>query len=465
MSGVAGGARASRVKRFFAGIAGRTLTLALGSILSFAAVIAILLFFGTGKILSSWHDNEASALDSFIEDRLAALSERTSEAVSGALADIPFNPSYVAVADAGGELLYFRRGGMGSMGGMPMRGRLMQGIQGMKDIAEWKVVRAGGGVAFRYSAAIPSFDESESNRLLLGAAEIILVRALAIGAAVALAFALAFARPIRRQTSALAKAIARMASGERDVGFATCSVAELDEIARAASVLQTGLGREETLRRQWAADVAHDLRTPLASLRCQIDGITDGVFAPDADRLSRLASELSRLEALTASLSLLTRLESPGFAPDKKRIDLASFLEATAARFSPEAGATGSRVRVDCAGGAILADEGLLGRAVDNVVSNAVRYGKAGGDVVIAGVADDGSGNSAITVENAGVIDGATLARAFDRLYRADSSRGTDGSGLGLSIAKAIAEAHGGAIRGEADAARDATRFAISIPV
>lgn len=460
----------ARIRGFFGGIAGRTLALALGSIVSFAAVLACLLLFGTGGILAAWHDNEAAALDAYVRDRLSSLADPSSESVAAALADIPFNVSYVAVASADGSLLYYRRG---MMAGSPMRGRLMQGFgmmqgagQGARDMTEWKEVRSGDGTpAFRYDAAIPSFDENESNRLLLGAARFVLVRALAIGAAVALAFALAFARPLRRQTSSLASAIERMASGARSVDFPRCSVAELDTIARAASVLQTGLAREESLRRQWAADVAHDLRTPLASLRCQIDGMIDGVFSPDADRLSRLASELSRLESLTASLALLTRIEAPGFAPSKKPVNLGSFLSGTAARFAPEAASFGSFVAVDCGEGELFADPDLLARAVDNLVSNALRYGKAGGPIRLTGVADDGMGHSAITVENAGVIDGATLERAFDRLFRADSSRNTEGSGLGLSIAKAIVESHGGMIRGEADAAGNATRFSISIPV
>lgn len=461
------------------GISGRTLVLVMGSILAFTAVLALLLFLGTSRILSVWHDNEATSLDSFIRDKLAGLAldvgrtgiPASSADVSAVLADIPYSPSYLAVASADGALLYLRRGMMmgGSMRGGSSRGMGSQ----LRDDAIWNDVRQKDGtIAFRFSAAIPAFDENESNRVLLGTARVILVWGLAIASIVAFAFAFVFARPLRKQSASLVSSLERMASGKRDVAFNSCSVTELDKIARASAVLQDNLVREESLRRQWAADVAHDLRTPLASLRGQIEGMIDGVFKTDSDRLVRLGSEISRLEALTTSLALLTRIETPGFAPSKKPVDLGSFLAETAARFTDESSESGSSVVVvtsDASGdgsceGTIHADPGLLARAVDNLVSNALRYGKPGGTVLLSAIADNGSERSLIVVENEGVIDDQTLARAFDRLFRADSSRNTEGSGLGLSIAKAIVESHGGTIRGESDVKNNRTRFTISLP-
>ena len=255
-----------------------------------------------------------------------------------------------------------------------------------------------------------------------------------------------------------------MAAGERGVAIPDCPITEFGCIARASSTLQDNLVREEGLRRQWAADVAHDLRTPLTVLRGQFEGMIDGVFQPEPERIVRLERELSRLEKLVNSLALLSRIETPGFTLAKKSIDAVAFLSEVAGRFDAEAAAKGSSLIVDSRSVTLLADPDLLARAIDNLVSNALQYGAVGGTIRLRCVGNAAQGGADVIVENDGVIDSSILPRVFDRLFRADSSRNTEGSGLGLSIARAIVTAHSGTIIAESDDVKSITRFTISLP-
>jgi len=449
-----------RLRDMAHGLSGRTLLLVLGSILTFVAVLSLLLFSGTGRLLNSWHEREIEALHSFIQGQLSALAlearkdgRTISEAETArALEGLPYSPSWVVVTAPDGRLLYFYREA-------DPGGQSRNFLRRLQDISEWFEVRLPDGtLAFKYSALIPAFDEQESNRILLGALRLVLVWGSAAAALLAFVFAWIFVRPLRRQTAGLVASLERMAAGERGVALPSCPVTEIDHIARASDVLQTNLQREEELRRQWAADIAHDLRTPLAVLRGQLEGMLDGVFAPVPDRINRLVSELRKLESLVNALALLSRIETPGFRPERAPIDIRSILSGTAERFGPEARAAGSEIVVEAPAVRMEADAALLERALENLVSNALRYGRPGGRIVLA-ARNTAPAGVTLSVENDGVIDPEILPRVFDRLFRADDSRGAEGRGLGLSIVKAIVEAHGGAVRAESDGETAKTRF------
>jgi len=465
---------------------GRTLLLVSGSILTFLGVLSILLYLGTGKILASWHENESASLDSYVREKLLSMAvsaEKTGMPITAsdtalALDGLPYNPSWLIVTDPAGNPLYvWRNTGMGNVArrNASMRRPGMMGMQLSQDIANiqnWRQIRVQNGKAyFRYSAYIPDFGDNESNRILISAARLILFWGFAIASIVSFVFALIFARPLKKQAAFLVGALDRMASGKRDVAFPSCPVTEFDHIARSSSVLQTNLLHEEELRRQWAADIAHDIRTPLTVLHGQIEGMIDGVFAPDESRLARIEKEIKRLESLTNGLALLTRIETPGFAPSRKQIKIRTFLMEIADRFKEESSTASGDFIVESPDISVSADPELLERAIDNLVTNAIRYGVKGGAVRLlcedtgegTGVGAGPGGNKKIIVENEGAIESAILPKLFDRMFRADSSRNSEGSGLGLSIAKAIVEAHQGKIYPECDADLNLTRFVIEI--
>ncbi len=210
-------------------------------------------------------------------------------------------------------------------------------------------------------------------------------------------------------------------------------------------MLQEKLADEERLRGQWTADVAHDLRTPLAALRSQLEAMTDGVLPVTPDRLQRASAELSRVEALVTDLGELSRIESPGMRPVFADVDAGRFLSELCQRFQFEAGKRG--IAFACAsdpGLVFSADSHLLHRAATNVLQNAFQHVPERGRVAVSIGA--GGPQVAIRIENTGSIPEEEIPLVFDRLHRGEHSRHSPGSGLGLTIAKAVMELHGGSI-------------------
>ena len=302
---------------------------------------------------------------------------------------------------------------------------------------------AQGEVMFHYNTHLPSFVEVEANALLLSASRQLLVWALVASLLIASLVAYLVLLPLKRQSRHLAQALGRMAQGDRSVALSKQSVEEFDTIAQASLVLQQTLEHEEQLRSRWAMDIAHDLRTPLTVLKGQLEAIKDGVFTPDASRLDLLLKETQRLEFLINSLSLLTKLESPDFEVQKTEISLLMVLDTLKKRFEAEAQKRGMRIDITCENVMLLADSQLFSRALDNLLSNAIHYGKADKAIHITVLVDDHKEPLQCTIENEGLIDPEFLPFAFDRLSRAESARSEEGSGLGLSIVKAIVNAHG----------------------
>jgi two-component system sensor histidine kinase BaeS len=194
--------------------------------------------------------------------------------------------------------------------------------------------------------------------------------------------------------------------------------------------------------------VAHDLRTPLAALRSQLEAMTDGVLPVTPERLQRASGELARVEALVADLSELSRIESPGMVPAISGIDASRFLADLCDRFTLEAGRRGIAFEYTAPPGLVFrADSHLLHRAATNVLQNAFQHVADGGRVGVRMSAAEAAGPGVvIRVENTGTIPEDEIPRVFDRLHRGEHSRHTPGTGLGLSIARAVMDVHGGTI-------------------
>jgi two-component system, OmpR family, sensor histidine kinase BaeS len=442
----------------------RTLVLVSGALAVFIVVLSIVLLASSSGLLRSWEARENAALKRFMADRLGTLAldlERsgrspTPDDVSRALAGLPYEPEWAAVLAADGSTLYlFRRQGAPQGQGRTFLARL-------QGTADWGEVRyADGELALRYGALMPSFSQSESNRLLAAALVVILAAGSVLAALIAFVIAYSLARPVARQAGELAAALELIGKGRRDLEPPASPIEELDRIGRSALALQSDLAREEELRRRWAADIAHDLRTPLAALKAQLEAMRDGVFPPSAERLDGGCREVLRLEKLVNDLALLTRLETPGFRPRLARLRIRPLLGEIAERFSKAAAERSTAIAVEGDDAEIEADADLLDRILGNLVENALRYGEGGGRVVLRtrGGLD---GVVAIEVSNPGLIDARILPLVFDRSFRGDPSRESSGSGLGLSIAKAATEAQGARIEASRDEAAGRTAFSLA---
>lgn len=277
---------------------------------------------------------------------------------------------------------------------------------------------------------------------------------LSIVAAMFLFVSRAFLQPLAR----LVTAMQQIGAGNLDLVLPRSRVREVDQAAQAFSAmaadLRQSLERQEALeqeRRMTISAVAHDLRTPLFSLRGYLEGLATGLAdTPDkAARYVRICRDKAdALEHLVADLFSYTRTEYLEEAPRYAPLDLAHLLRRLAEGLEPQAAAKGVHLRNAAGAPApIVGDAALLLRALENVLDNAIRHTPANGEVIIACTA--GGGRVSVTIRDTGDgIAAHDLPHVFTPLYRGESSRNRQrgGAGLGLAIAQRLVRAHGGDI-------------------
>ncbi len=291
-------------------------------------------------------------------------------------------------------------------------------------------------------AAFEKADQSLHRRLnRLHVLAGVLAGVLALGAALLLSIPLT--RPLRRLT----EGAHRMERGELDVRVAPTGGAELAGLARALNQLASTLELEEELRRDAAADLAHELRTPLTGLITRIEAAQDDVMADPAANLHAMHGEALRLARLTDDLAQLSDAQKPGMLLEKLRIDLAEIAsqraDANGRIFSEKA------IELVCEldPAPLDGDSGRLEQLLDNLLSNALRYTDAGGQVALRTFAE--GGDSVLQVSDTGMgIAPDEIDHVFDRFWRSDKSRARihGGAGIGLAIVFELVRAHGGRI-------------------
>ncbi|MBA2667296.1 MAG: two-component sensor histidine kinase [Trueperaceae bacterium] len=289
----------------------------------------------------------------------------------------------------------------------------------------------------------------------------------------------AFTRVLTRPLIALTDGAKRFERGERGIRLRVPAARdEFQGLTLAFNTLVAALERQETWRRNMTADIAHDLRTPLAVLRSEIEAMQDTVVVPDAAALGRLHGEVMRLARLVDDLRMLSSAESGGLTLERREVAVAELLTQSVEGFRGRAERLGVALTVDVADHDLraLVDPDRIGQVIANLLDNALHYAP-GGPITVA--AERAGGEEAETVRvsvrdhGPGIPDGAS-ERVFERFFRGDSSRtravGDDGaaqsgggSGLGLAIAKAIVEDHGGSIEA-ANAPQGGAIFTFHLP-
>ncbi|MFZ5354472.1 MAG: sensor histidine kinase [Bacillota bacterium] len=242
------------------------------------------------------------------------------------------------------------------------------------------------------------------------------------------------------------------------------SIKEIISLTETVNNLAETLNKQENLRKRLTADVAHELRTPLATLQSHIEAMIDGIWEADAERLKSCHEEIIRLSKLVGSLEKLARYEHEAIVVNRTYFSLSELMGAIMLNFESEFSSKGIRLEYEGGNLSIYADRDKLSQILVNLISNALKYTQNGGSVQIS---DKSLDNKAIiTVEDNGTgISKEDLPHIFERFYRADKSRNRDtgGSGIGLAIAKTLAEAHGGSISVESEAGRG-TKFTLVLP-
>ncbi|AFG38349.1 HAMP domain-containing sensor histidine kinase [Spirochaeta africana] len=310
---------------------------------------------------------------------------------------------------------------------------------------ERRPIRSEDRILGYYAAAPAAFRNDAANRALTEALLRAAAAGIALGIAAALAAAWGFSRSLAAPAARVASGIDLIAHGSLAAPIPGGRTREIARIAQAANLLAQRLRSEQQLRSQWAQDVTHDLRTPVASIRTQLEAIVDGVYPLEPARISGTLQELARVEHLIADLDELMRLEEPGRPLQTDRIPAAGFTDALRQRFELELQQRSLEWRTSPGISEFIGDHDLLLRAVSNLIANAIRHAAPAStiDLEITGSRE----SVRLLVRNQGeVVPDEEIPHLFERLYRGEYARGTAGSGLGLTIARRIAELHHGSI-------------------
>ncbi len=280
--------------------------------------------------------------------------------------------------------------------------------------------------------------------------------------------------PARRRLKGVQEATARLGGGDLTARVPEHGGDEVAALAHSFNLMAEELGSRaraletsDAARRQLLADVSHELMTPLTAMRGYIETLSMSELQLDGATRERylqiVLEESHRLERIIGDLLDLARLEGGGTAMRRERVEVAALFARVAARHERELHERGIRLvqRVDPGAEEVTGDPDRLEQALQNLAANALRHTPDGGEIVLSSssVEED----TLLTVRDSGSgIQPEHLALIFDRFYKADSARkAAGGSGLGLSIVKAIVERHGGTVRARND---NGAVFEITLP-
>ncbi|MCY7401236.1 MAG: HAMP domain-containing protein, partial [Nocardioides sp.] len=247
-------------------------------------------------------------------------------------------------------------------------------------------------------------------------------------------------RPISELTSAARD----LQAGDRHRRAAVAGNDEIAQLARAFNDLLDSVEREDAVRRAFAADVAHELRTPLAVLRSQLEAVQDGVVEPAPAFFSSLHDETLRLGRLTADLETMTSADSVGFDLHRRPVDLADVVARAGAALSHRFADRRLRLILSTEPAAVSGDEVRLQQVVTNLLTNTLKFVPPGGAVTVSTRTVDGRAELDVSDDGPG-ISPDDVAHVFERFYRGHEVR-TGGSGIGLAVVAALVQAHGGEV-------------------
>jgi len=339
----------------------------------------------------------------------------------------------LAVRDSTGAMVWPGRGMGPGMGGM-------RGAGGTGPVVEQPVDVGGrgvGSVRLAFPASAPS-GRTVAWSWVAGAAGAALLAALGVSAFVSSRLA----RPL----VALAATAHRFAAGDRTARARLRAPGELGEVANAFDTMADEVVRADTVRRRLAADIAHELRTPLSGLQAGLEELRDGLQPADAPRLAALHDQSLRLGRVVQDLADLSAAESAALSLRLVDADLAEIAAATLAGQRPRLESAGLTVSADLDRRVpVRADPDRLHQAIGNLLANAARYCRPGDRLHVAVGAEQG--NAVLRVADTGPGMAADeLSHAFDRLWRGRDTAGTTGSGIGLAVVRELVTAHGGTV-------------------
>jgi two-component system sensor histidine kinase BaeS len=427
------------------------------SLFTFFSITAIIFYAGYKKSTASWSSDRRQGIEQQVHRELASVlsseNSQTEDVFRSRLSSsLPSNTS-ITVYDRNRNIVFKKRGtGMGK-GQRMMQGGIQQVDGGSDSLVP---VRVKGDVVGYFSIGSVHFRLERLNERFLSSMRMTIFVGVGCAFAIAILFALIISNRLAKSAKTVSRGINQMVYGNLTVQIPERGVEEIFQIAKSANELGSRLQEEENLRRQWAADIAHDLRTPISALKSQLEGMVDGVLDVTRDRIKKNMHELLRIEHLIDDLAELTRLESPEMKIHPVEINTDKLFGELKNRFTHEFKHKSITVLWENDVDSFIADEHLLLRAVSNFISNSIRHTPEGGEMRVAVRKDEKGFRFSVFNSGKGIPE-PEINRVFDRLYRGEYARKTPGSGLGLTISQKIAELHGGYATIQSDEHRGTT--------
>lgn len=289
-----------------------------------------------------------------------------------------------------------------------------------------------------------------------------------IGSVIAVVVGYFIARGLTKPVAKLLEGIEKVSTGDTSFRVSANKKDEFYNLVQAFNHMTEQLAQNEKLRQNLMADVAHELRTPLAIIRGKLESIQEGVIEANEKEIMVLIDEVYRLSRLVNNLQQLSLAEAGKLPLNKVPIDVNHFLDKVVSNFlalTDEKGITLTK-RLLIKDKTLLLDEDRMTQVIVNLLDNALRHTPLDGEITIMADYDKNSDEVVIMISDTGSgIDPKILPTIFDRFSRTDNSRNRDhgGAGLGLSIAKGFVEAHGGSISVSSEPGKG-THFFIRLP-
>ena len=276
-------------------------------------------------------------------------------------------------------------------------------------------------------------------------------------------------RRIRGPLERLTEAAQGMAHGRYDTRVPALGAGvEVDAVAASFNTMAERLERTEELRRRMLSDLAHEMRTPISVLTVYCEALQDGVTHWDETTSELMSEQLARLTRLVDDINDVSRAEEGRIDLDRASQPAGDLARSAAEAHREAYAAKGVRLvlDVDDDAGVVDVDRQRMGQVLGNLLTNALRHTPPGGQVSL-GVVRRGPGQVAVTVADTGDgIAAEHLSRVFERFWRGDSARDRDhgGSGIGLTISRALVEAHGGTLTVTSPGPGAGTAFTVELP-
>ena len=433
-----------------------------------AVALAAVAVFATLTMLSA--RNEVSGLtDRQREDDLSATAIAAGDAyrraegwaeadLAGATAVAARSQATLTVVDVDGEVVAAPTDALASMM-MQMHGMAAVDTPRGDPVSAAVVVdgRTVGAVMLRFPT-----QAMEAERHVRDALARTAILGVLIAAGVALVVALYVSVRVTRPITALTTAAGDLAAGRRDTRVDTDGPGELRTLAEAFNEMADHLDREDRLRRNLVADVAHELRTPLAILQGSTEALLDGVDQPTPEILGSLNDEVTRLRRLVGDLETLAAAEAAGLRPRIGPVDLAEVAASAADLLRPLADDRGTSLTVEAAPASVMGDADRLHQIAVNLIANAVKFTPAGGAITIS-TRTNGATASLEVVDNGPGIPEPDLPHVFERFWRGVNGNRASGSGIGLAVVAELVAVHQGAVTAD-NVPTGGARLTVTLP-